>query len=55
VTPIAFMAADSQNLIKDVLREVFPGAPQIAGGYMYWTDKPGLGVDIDENTAAKWP
>ncbi len=44
-----------QNLFSDVLREVFPGAPQITGGYMYSNDKPGLGVDIDEKAAAKWP
>src|SRR5215475_12808678 len=35
-----------QNRFNDVLREVFPGAPEITGGYMYSNDKPGLGVDI---------
>jgi hypothetical protein len=34
---------------------VFPGAPQIKGGYIYSNDKPGLGVDIDGRAAAKWP
>lgn len=36
-------------------REVFPGAPEIRGGYMYSNDKPGLGIDIDEKAAAKFP
>jgi mannonate dehydratase len=44
-----------QNLFSDVVREVFPGAPQITGGYMYSNDQPGLGVDVDEKAAAKWP
>ena len=44
-----------QNLFTDELREMFPGAPEIKGGYMYSNDKPGLGVDIDERAAAKWP
>jgi mannonate dehydratase len=34
---------------------VFPGAPEIKGGYMYANDKPGLGIDIDEKLAAKFP
>ncbi|HET8547264.1 MAG TPA: enolase C-terminal domain-like protein [Bryobacteraceae bacterium] len=44
-----------QNLFSDRVREVFPGAPEIRGGYMYSNDRPGLGIDIDENAAAKYP
>ena len=44
-----------ENRFSDVLREVFPGAPTISGGYMYSNDKPGLGIDIDEKAAARWP
>lgn len=44
-----------QNLFSDTTREVFPGAPEIKGGYMYANDKPGLGIDIDERVAAKFP
>ena len=36
-------------------REVFSGCPIIKGGYMYSNDKPGLGIDIDETAAAKYP
>ena len=44
-----------QNYFEDTVREVFPGAPEFRGGYMYSNDKPGLGVDIDEKAAAKYP
>lgn len=36
-------------------REVFPGAPEIRAGYMYSNDQPGLGIDVDEKAAAKYP
>jgi mannonate dehydratase len=35
--------------------EVFPGTPEVRNGYMYANDKPGLGIDIDEDLAAKFP
>jgi mannonate dehydratase len=44
-----------QNFFNDTVREVFPGAPEIKGGYMYSNDNPGLGIDIDEKAAAKYP
>ncbi len=44
-----------QNVFSQTVREVFPGAPEIRRGYMYCNDKPGLGVDIDEKLAAKFP
>lgn len=44
-----------ENRFSDVLREVFPGAPEIRRGYMYCNDKPGLGVDVNEKAAARWP
>jgi mannonate dehydratase len=39
----------------DVCREVFPGTPEIHDGMMWATAKPGLGVDIDETLAARYP
>ena len=44
-----------ENKFSDKLREVFPGTPEISGGYLYANDRPGLGVDIDEKAAAKYP
>jgi len=44
-----------QNLFSPTTREVFPGAPEISGGYLYSNGKPGLGIDIDEKLAAKFP
>lgn len=37
------------------MREVFPGTPSLRGGYAYVREAPGLGVDIDETLAAKFP
>jgi mannonate dehydratase len=36
-------------------RDVFPGCPETKDGYMMATEAPGLGVDIDEKAAAKFP
>jgi mannonate dehydratase len=44
-----------QNYFSDAVREVFPGAPELRGGYMYSNDKPGLGIDVDEKEAARYP
>ncbi|MEZ4669222.1 MAG: enolase C-terminal domain-like protein [Anaerolineae bacterium] len=35
--------------------EMFPGLPQIRNGYLYPNDQPGLGIEIDEKLAAKYP
>lgn len=37
------------------LLEVFPGLPEFKNGYVYANDKPGLGVDINEKEAKKYP
>ena len=39
----------------DALREVFPGMPELRHGYVYVSDRPGLGVDVDEKAARKYP
>ncbi len=39
----------------EALYEVFPGTPELRAGYLWANDKPGLGVDIDEDKAAKYP
>ncbi|MDY3618596.1 enolase C-terminal domain-like protein [Agathobaculum sp.] len=40
---------------RGALLEVFPGLPEYRDGYVYANDKPGLGVDLDEAQAAKYP
>ena len=40
---------------SDAEREVFPGCPEVRRGYLYANDAPGLGIDIDEKAAAKYP
>ena len=39
----------------ETLKEVFPGTPEVRGGYMWPNGKPGLGVDLDEKLAARFP
>jgi len=40
---------------KDASQEVFPGCPELRDGYVYANDKAGLGIDIDEAKAARYP
>lgn len=40
---------------KDALLSVFSGLPEYRKGYVYANDRPGLGVDINEAEAAKYP
>ncbi|MFH5832412.1 enolase C-terminal domain-like protein [Halalkalibaculum sp. DA384] len=41
--------------MTDRLREIFPGAPRVEDGYVKINEAPGLGVDINEEEAAKYP
>ncbi|CAA9563316.1 MAG: Starvation sensing protein RspA [uncultured Thermomicrobiales bacterium] len=43
------------HLFSDRLREVFPGCPEIRDGSLWSNDHPGLGIDIDEEKAARYP
>lgn len=36
-------------------REVFHGVPEMKNGYLYATEKPGWGIEVDEKAAAKFP
>jgi mannonate dehydratase len=40
---------------NELCYEMFPGLPEVRNGYMYPNDKPGLGIDINEELAAKYP
>jgi L-alanine-DL-glutamate epimerase and related enzymes of enolase superfamily len=41
--------------LNDTLREVFPGCPEYKKGFVYANEKPGLGIDINEELAARFP
>jgi mannonate dehydratase len=36
-------------------QEVFVGCPEVKNGYMLAREKPGLGIEVDEKAAAKFP
>ncbi len=40
---------------SDQIKEMFPGCPEVRKGVRYGNGLPGLGVDIDEKIAAKYP
>jgi mannonate dehydratase len=43
------------HIFQQNTKEVFPGCPEVKNGYMYAREAPGLGIDIDEKLAAKFP
>lgn len=40
---------------SEQVQEVLPGGPTYADGYLHVSDAPGLGTDINESAAAKYP
>ncbi|SDG89287.1 enolase C-terminal domain-like protein [Propionivibrio dicarboxylicus] len=40
---------------REALLDVFPGLPEFRAGYVYANDKPGLGIELNEAEAAKYP
>src|SRR5918992_3767386 len=44
-----------EHFFRDETREVFPGTPEIRDGCMWPSERPGLGVDLDEEKAARYP
>jgi mannonate dehydratase len=43
------------GVFPDRTREVFPGCPETRDGYLFANEAPGLGIDINESLAAKFP
>ncbi|PAD16194.1 enolase C-terminal domain-like protein [Shouchella clausii] len=43
------------TLMNEALHEVFPGSPTVEEGFAYLSNRPGLGVDLDEEKAKKYP
>jgi len=42
-------------LFPERTRDVFPGCPEIRDGMLWSNERPGLGIDIDEKAAARYP
>ncbi|HLH73206.1 MAG TPA: enolase C-terminal domain-like protein [Chloroflexota bacterium] len=40
---------------SDAVKAVFPGCPEVRDGALWPIERPGLGVDVDEKEAAKFP
>jgi mannonate dehydratase len=40
---------------REALLDVFPGLPEFRNGHVYPNDRPGLGVDLVDSEAAKYP
>jgi mannonate dehydratase len=43
------------HLFPERTKGVFPGCPEIRDGSLWSNEQPGLGIDIDEQEAAKYP
>ena len=43
------------NLFPEEVHELMPGTARIRGGYLYGSEGPGLGIDIDEAMASRYP
>ncbi len=44
-----------ENQFPPLVHEMMPGCGEIRKGYLYGSGKPGLGLDINEEMAAKYP
>jgi mannonate dehydratase len=44
-----------ENHFPAAVHEMLPGTAEIRRGYLYGSDRPGIGVDINEELAAKSP
>ena len=40
---------------SEQIREVFDGVPEMRGAFVYANDRPGWGITMDEEKAAKYP
>lgn len=41
--------------LSDLMYAIFPGTPVVEGSYAYVSDKPGIGVEFDEQLAKEYP
>ena len=52
---ISSFGIQEENHFPDQVHEMMPGAARIKGGYMYGSGLPGLGIDLREEIARKYP
>jgi mannonate dehydratase len=52
---ISSFGIQEENHFPELVHEMLPGTAQLKGGYLYGNDAPGLGIDINEAMAAKYP
>lgn len=52
---ISSFGIQEENHFPDLVHEMLAGTAQVKGGYLYGNDVPGLGIDINEAMAAKYP
>ncbi|HUA82695.1 MAG TPA: enolase C-terminal domain-like protein [Bryobacteraceae bacterium] len=67
VSPIGHMANVTLDLVSynfgiqeyspfnDPTREIFDGCPEMKDGYLWVSEKPGWGIEVNETAAAKYP
>jgi mannonate dehydratase len=52
---ISSFGIQEENHFPEIVHEMLPGTAQLKGGYLYGNGAPGLGIDINETMAAKYP
>lgn len=52
---ISSFGIQEENHFPELVHEILPGTAQLKGGYLYGTGAPGLGIDVNETLAAKYP
>ena len=52
---ISNFGVQEEAIYSEKIQEIFPGAPTIRDGFMWSNGKPGLGIDINEELAGKYP
>lgn len=52
---ISSFGIQEENHFPELVHEMMPGTAKLIGGYLYGNDEPGLGIDLNEQIAAKYP
>ena len=52
---IASFGIQEENHFPPQVHELMPGTAELRGGYLYCNDTPGLGIDLKETEALKYP